>query len=102
MTLQPGMSVSRVARIEGVNAHQVFDWRRAYREGRLGEAGACGLLPVIIAGTVREEEQKPTALVTDAVSGGAVHIELPGVACISVESGADVSLVRIILETLRP
>jgi transposase len=35
-TLQPGASVSRVARRHNVNANQVFYWRRLYREGRLG------------------------------------------------------------------
>jgi hypothetical protein len=32
---------------------------------------------------------------------GAIHIELEGRATISVESGADASLVRLILESLR-
>jgi transposase-like protein len=31
LTLQPGMRVARVAQVEGVNSHQVFQWRRAYR-----------------------------------------------------------------------
>jgi transposase len=35
-TLAPGASVARVARAHGVNANQVFEWRRLYREGRLG------------------------------------------------------------------
>jgi hypothetical protein len=34
-------------------------------------------------------------------SGGAIHIELPGKAVISVECGADPVLVRSILESLR-
>jgi hypothetical protein len=29
LTLQPGMSVALVAQAEGVNSHQVFQWRRA-------------------------------------------------------------------------
>jgi hypothetical protein len=33
--------------------------------------------------------------------GGAIHIEFPGRAMISVESGADAVLVRSILESLR-
>jgi transposase-like protein len=39
LTLQSGMSVARVAQAEGVNSHQVFQWRRAYRLGELVEAG---------------------------------------------------------------
>jgi len=34
-TLQPGTSVSRVARRHDVNANQLFHWRKLYREGRL-------------------------------------------------------------------
>lgn len=36
-TLAPGASVARVARANGVNANQVFSWRRLYRAGRLGD-----------------------------------------------------------------
>src|ERR1017187_2972938 len=50
-TLQPGASVSRVARRHDVNANQVFYWRKLYREGRLGSTGATKLL----AGKVAEE-----------------------------------------------
>jgi transposase len=34
-TLRDGASVSSVARAHGVNANQVFQWRRLYREGLL-------------------------------------------------------------------
>ena len=34
-TLAPGASVAKVARRHGVNAKQVFAWRKQYREGRL-------------------------------------------------------------------
>lgn len=34
-TMQPGASVSRVARKYGVNANQVFCWRRLYQQGEL-------------------------------------------------------------------
>ena len=33
--------------------------------------------------------------------GGSIHIEIPGKAMISVESGADPALLRSILESLR-
>jgi transposase len=52
LTLQPGMSVARVAQAEGVNSHQVFQCRRAYRQGTLGDAasGCAALLPVLVSG----------------------------------------------------
>jgi transposase-like protein len=31
LTFLPGESVARVAQAEGVNSHQVFQWRRAFR-----------------------------------------------------------------------
>src|SRR5437667_11024020 len=37
-TLVEGASVARVARAHGVNANQVFGWRRLYLAGRLGDA----------------------------------------------------------------
>jgi transposase len=44
-TLQPGASVARIARQHGINANQVFLWRKAYREGLLPEPKPT-LLPV--------------------------------------------------------
>jgi transposase len=47
-TLEAGASVARVAREHGVNANQVFAWRRQYQQGRLkrGTSETLGLLPV--------------------------------------------------------
>ena len=59
LTLQLGMSVARVAQAEGVNSHQVFQWRRAYRQGTLGdpEVSRAALLPVVISGSDCEEHE---------------------------------------------
>ena len=49
-TLAEGASVARVARASGVNANQVFQWRRQYRAGRLGDTPpTLKLLPVTVA-----------------------------------------------------
>ena len=49
-TLVPGASVARVARAHGVNANQVFGWRRLYLAGRLGEQKpGIKLLPVRVS-----------------------------------------------------
>src|SRR3984957_20787214 len=50
-TLEAGSSVSRVALKHGINANQVFKWKRLYEAGRLGSAPvrAVQLLPVQIA-----------------------------------------------------
>jgi transposase len=103
LTLEPGASVALVARAHGVNANQVFKWRRALKRGELNDAAApTSLLPVTVSapceavsatGEVEAKEQ-PTP-------GGSIHIEFPGRAMISVESGADPLLLRSILESLR-
>jgi transposase len=103
LTLEPGASVALVARAHGVNANQVFKWRRALKRGELNESAAStSLLPVVVAdpcaavsaaGAVEAEERAATT--------GSIHIELPGRAMISVERGADASLLRSILESLR-
>jgi transposase len=107
LTFAPGASVARVAQAEGVNSHQVFQWRRSYRQGGLvlPDPGAPCLLPVVVQqerldgldeqSTVVEqvEDSKP--------AGGAIHIEIPGRALISVEHSADMALLQVILESLR-
>jgi transposase len=96
ITMEPGASVAEVARA-GLNANQVFKWRRAFELGELTEPYAA-LLPVTVPSLSEPEiepsEQRPE---TRATSSGSIHIELPGRAMISVESGADHVLIRAIL-----
>jgi transposase-like protein len=48
-TVVPGVSVARLARAHGVNANQVFSWRRLHQRGRLGGTPCkAALLPVTI------------------------------------------------------
>jgi transposase len=49
-TLQPGASVARIAREHGVNANQVFAWRKLHREGLLDPSAdaSAAMLPVTI------------------------------------------------------
>jgi transposase len=104
LTMEPGASVAEIARAHGVNANQVFKWRRLFERGQLSDAGSrsTALLPVTIS--VDAETRPDSADAADDVqtfSGGAIHIELPGRAMISVESGADPALLRCVLESLR-
>ena len=111
LTLEPGASVARVAQAEGVNANQVFQWRRTYRDGVLPSGGAStALLPVVIGtenGSMPEiasTPEVPQAGPDEACPvqpSGAIHIEFPGLASISVERGADRALLRVILESVR-
>ena len=100
LTLEPGASVAEVARAHGVNANQVFKWRRAFERGELNEP-CSALLPISVA-SLSEPESAPAGEEPQvAAVAGCIHIELPGIAMISVESGADSELVRQVLESLR-
>ena len=105
LTLQPGMSVARVAQAEGVNSHQVFQWRRAYRRGELADSGerASSFLRVVISSVASEaavDTQQPLSQKRPA-SSGTIRIELAGGTAISVESGVDPATLRAVLESLR-
>jgi transposase len=101
-TLVEGASVARVARAHGINANQVFSWRRLYRAGRLGERKpAMKLLPV------RVSESLPGPLPVERRCAdlpkpqpGTIHIELRQ-AQLRIEGHADAALVRVLLECLR-
>lgn len=101
-TLTPGASVARVARAHGVNANQVFGWRRLYRAGRLGEQKASmKLLPVRVRESVlaRVSEEPPVADCSKT-QPSTIHIELRQ-AQVRIEGNADPALVRVLLECLR-
>lgn len=102
LTFQPGASVAQVARANGVNANQLFSWRRAFERGELVESvsGTKALLPVTVSAACESSTRKP-APQDEPSTSGSIHIELPGRALISVESGADAALLRSILEILR-
>ena len=100
-TLEAGASVAKVALKYGVNANQVFQWRRLYRDGKLGgsPANAIKLLPVSI---VKDKEpHRPEPVEVPCSSPSAIHIELPGEIRISLEGGVDQDLVRTVLKSLR-
>jgi len=48
LTMEPGASIAEIARAHGVNANQVFTWRRLFDNSQLSDAGArsTALLPV--------------------------------------------------------
>jgi transposase len=95
-TLEPGASVALIARAHGLNANQVFKWRRAFERGELVDSTA--LLPVTIGAL---SERVEPGVEQQLATLGSIHIEFPGRAMISVESGADPALLRSILESLR-
>lgn len=96
-TLCSDESVAVVARQHGVNANQVFYWRKLYRAGQLGlnqDSENVKLLPV----SVNDAE---TALKSRATTGVSINIEIPGRALVSVEGAIDAGIIRAVLESLR-
>jgi len=96
-TLHPGISVARVARAHGVNANQVFQWRRLYREGRL-EVESASLLPVKITDHIERRRGRPRGA-AQAPAGGTIDIDL-GHARVRIQGEADPDCVRAALEGL--
>jgi transposase len=93
-SLEPGASVAGVARGHGVNANQVFLWRKLLREGRLDlkAPASTQLMPVRIAETIGDDRSAMSYT-------GAIHIEF-GRTRIRVEGSADPQSLRLILEHL--
>ena len=99
-TLGAGSSVARVARKHGVNANQVFPWRRLYRDGKLGAPpqGAMKLLPVSVSD--EEELPKPAPVEGVPLRASAIHIELRGEVRITLEGSVDPATVRVVRKSL--
>lgn len=109
--LVPGASVALIARAHGVNANQLFAWRKAHLAGRLIDRRskdvptASLLLPV----TVSDAGQRLETVAADAVRtpapllssdpSGSIHIRFPK-AQVRVVGSADVSALRVVLECL--
>ena len=99
-TLVEGASVARVARAHGINANQVFGWRRLYVAGRLGEGkAAMKLLPVRVSESLPVPLPVHGAADLEKAQPGTIHIELRQ-AQVRIEGSADPALVRVLLECL--
>jgi transposase len=102
-TLSSGMSVASVAREHGVNANQVFYWRKLYRAGQLGSDGGAEqqvrLLPVSVSDDQPAETEPEVA--ASPVPGVTINIEFPGRTLVSFEGAVDADIVRAVVESLR-
>ena len=108
-SLLPHASVARVARAHGVNANQVFYWRKQYQQGLLGPASPTALLPVQISDPALPEPTpaplgKSDAMISfpprgEAVPTGTIHLELT-TAKLRIQGAADPVSLRTILDCL--
>jgi transposase len=96
----PGTSVAEVARRHGVNANQVFAWRRQQKQGLLGEhrrRGAVKLLPV----RVSEEPQARSQQATSVAAPGRIEITLPDGVRIAICGAVPAERLEQVLSALR-
>lgn len=87
---------SATARRHGISNPLLFAWRKAHREGRLGEGGVCGFVPAMIVPEQPRKGPEP--------SGGRMEVVSVNGRRVIVEPDVDVeALLRIMrgLETLR-
>ena len=92
-TLRPGTSVALVAREHGINANQVFCWRKLYREGQLGNTSSA-MLPVTIEPEVAADQTN------SAQASGSLLIE-SGRLRVRIEGRPDAETLRVVLAELR-
>jgi transposase len=104
-TLSSSLSVASLARQHGVNANQLFYWRKLYRAGQLGgdecveQPRGVQLLPVCVGGD--EPSEAATEQSESAARGLTMNIEIPGRALVSLEGAIDTRIIRAVLESLR-
>jgi transposase len=104
-TLSSTRSLASLARQHGVNANQLFSWRKQYHAGQLCEdqfaepARCVQLLPVSVA------VDDPLAVEQEQIKTLAprltMNIEIPGRALVSVEGAIDATFIRAVLDGLR-
>ena len=94
-TFEAGASVAEVAREHGVNANQLFTWRRKYRQGQMVKASS-NLLPVRV---VTGKEERARSIQAQGQPLGQIHIELAK-ANLLVTGSVDVDTLRVVLEKL--
>jgi transposase len=91
-TLEPGSSVSIVARRHDVNANQVFLWRRELRPRPVTAVENGAMLPVEIV-----PERRPGR----RADGGCIEIEFGGVARVRIRGEVPPETLRQVIELLR-
>jgi transposase len=107
-TLAAVGSVARVARAHGVNANQVFQWRRQYRRGllSLGNTEAVSLLAVrVTEASAREAAQSSGIAERGAGEArrraglGMIQVELPK-GQVRITGSIDTESLRVVIECL--
>jgi len=81
LTLEPGASVARIAREHGVNANQVFSWRKLF-EAELPvpdvSTQAAALLPVVLAAPATAPTSQQPNIGSITLEIGRVRLRIDG------------------------
>jgi transposase len=101
-SLEPGATVSEVARMAGLHVSQLFRWRKELCNH--GETSVAPLVPVEIGPSVppRDVAEAPltTAPARRRKSQGIIEIDLSSGHCIRVDSDVDGDALRRVLDAL--
>ncbi|MGF6918804.1 IS66-like element accessory protein TnpA [Paraburkholderia sp. 40] len=101
---EPGVSVAKLARENGINANMLFTWRRRYLADQ--QAQSAGLVPVVLPSdapteAVASAPGTPQAQGANPVSPvGTIEIRI-GRAVVKVDGLVDADMLRIVLGSLR-
>jgi len=122
-TFVPGASVAIVARRNNVNANQVFDWRKKYRQGRLldrkatsqalpghdlirvgvidHDGGIHPPVPVSEQSVPAPDENGKVMASPESRAAGIIEIELVGGIKVRVDASIDEAMLRRVLAVIR-
>ncbi|EIF31620.1 transposase [Burkholderia sp. Ch1-1] len=101
---EPGVSVAKLARDNGINANMLFTWRRRYLAEH--QAQSAGLIPVVVLSDTPAEVVAPSPVdprVRDtkpAAPAGTIEIRI-GRTVVKVDGLVDADMLRIVLSSLR-
>lgn len=93
--------MARVARAHGVNANQVFQWRRQYRQGLLGAGNteAVSLLPVRVTEELAGQAERSSGERRRRTALGMIQVELPK-GQVHITGSIDAESLRVVIECL--
>ncbi|MGF6483339.1 IS66-like element accessory protein TnpA [Paraburkholderia sp. JPY419] len=101
---EPGVSVSKLARENGINANMLFTWRRRYLDDQ--QARSAGLIPVVLLSDTPTEVIASAPVEAQALGAkpvspvGTIEIRI-GRAVVKVDGLVDADMLRIVLGSLR-
>jgi len=97
-SFEASASVAQLSQKYAVNANQIFQWRKQYREGHLENSTSINLLPVAVSKEVVVQAANPRNTSCQAPTG-TVKIELAK-GTLRVAGSVDLAVLRTALECL--